>query len=212
MKKVFFIFLCLCTAFVFFSCHNTNVPDRSEETTAKPADTNNQDDTLTGIEGVRIWDSRHPDDSERYPEWAITFEFLPEIEFKRDTNGAVSANDELLIGGGCTSFYTAKLTETDKPVLCFGMCFGSGICDERIVIIDFETKQEIFALNDRENFDYQLFVRDGLLRVRELKYLNKEVTRTGLFTYDGTDVQILWDTSANIQEDRDFVSDGQPIS
>ena len=45
-----------------------------------------------------------------------------------------------------------------------------------------------------------------------IKYLNKEVTRTGLFTYDGTDVQIIWDTSANIQEDRDFVSGGQPIS
>ena len=214
MKKILFILLCLCTALVFISCSNRNNPEHSEETTAETGDTNKQNDTLTGVHGVRIWDSHHPDDSERNPEWGVTFGFLPGIEFTRATNGTVSANDELLIGGpgyGCTSFYTAKLTETDKPVLCFGMCSGSGIVDENIVIMDFESKQEIYTLRDREHYDYQLFVRDGLLCVRELVFMTNEVARTGRFTYDGTVVRVIWDDSVNVKQDRDFVSDGQPI-
>ena len=215
MKKTFFIILFLCTVFVFVSCRNTNIPEHSEASTAETGDTDKQNDTLTGIHGVRFWDSHHPDDSERYPEWGVTFGFLPGIEFTRATNGTVSANDELLIGGpgyGCTSFYTAKLTEADKPVLCFGMCSGSGIVDENIVIMDFESKQEIYTLRDREHYDYQLFVRDGLLCVRELVFMTNEVARTGRFTYDGTVVRVIWDDSVNVKQDRDFVSDGQPIS
>ena len=214
MKKILFILLCLCTALVFISCSNRNNPEHSEETTAETGDTDKQNDTLAGIRGVRIWDSHHPDDSEINPEWGVTFGFLPGTEFKRDQNGAVFANDELLIGGpgyGCTSFYTAKLTEADKPVLCFGMCSGSGIVDENIVIMDCESKQEIYTLRDREHYDYQLFLRDGLLCVREFAYPNKEVSRTGRLTYDGTVVRVIWDDSVNVKQDRDFVSDGQPI-
>lgn len=214
MKKVLFILLCLCTALIFISCSNRNNPEHSEETTAKTDDTNKQNDTLTGIHGVRFWDSHHPDDSERNPEWGVTFGFLPGIEFTRATNGTVSANDELLIGGPgyvCMSFYTAILTETDKPVLCFGICSGSRIVDENIVIMDFESKQEIYTLRDREHYNYQLFLRDGLLCVRELVFMTNEVARTGRFTYDGTVVRVIWDDSVNVKQDRDFVLDEQPI-
>lgn len=135
---------------------------------------------------------------------------MPNVEFKCEKS-FVYANDELLIGG-CTSFYTAKLTGTDKTLLCFGTSLGSGICDERIVIMDFETKQEVFTLSDRMNHDYQLFVRNGILCVREMKYLTSDITRTGTFYYTGTNIRIAWDDSIILDEDRNQAQNGQPIS
>ena len=166
------------------------------------------------MKGIRVWDWHHPDDSERNPEWAITFASMPNVEFKRE-NSSVYANDELLIGGSgyaCMSFYTAELTVTNKTLLCFGMSLGSGICDERIVIMDFDTKQELFAIHDRMNYDYQLFVRNGILCVREMKYGTNEITRTGIFYDGGTKIQISWDEHIVLDEDRDQVQNGHPIS
>ena len=179
-----------------------------------PDSINKPKDEIAGMKGIRVWDWHHPDDSERNPEWAITFASIPNIEFKRE-NSSVYANDELLIGGSgyaCMSFYTAKLTVTNKTLLCFGMSLGSGICDERIVIMDFDTKQELFAIHDRMNYDYQLFVRNGILCVREMKYGTNEITRTGIFYDEGTKIQILWDEHIVLDEDRDQVQNGQPIS
>ena len=179
-----------------------------------PDSINKPKDEIAGMKGIRVWDWHHPDDSERNPEWAITFASIPNIEFKRE-NSSVYANDELLIGGPgyvCMSFYTAELTVTNKTLLCFGMSLGSGICDERIVIIDFDTKQELFVIHDRTNYDYQLFVRNGILCVREIKYGTNEITRTGIFYDEGTQIQISWDEHIVLDEDRTPVQDGEPIS
>ena len=177
-----------------------------------PDSINKPNDEIAGMKGTKVWDWHHPDDSERNPEWAITFASMPNVEFKRE-NSSVYANDELLIGGPgyvCMSFYTAELTETNKTLLCFGMSLGSGICDERIVIIDFDTKQELFVIHDRMNYDYQLFVRNGILCVREIKYGTNEITRTGIFYDEGTQIQILWDEHIVLDEDRDQVQNDQP--
>ena len=179
-----------------------------------PDSINKPKDEIAGMKGIRVWDWHHPDDSERNPEWAITFASIPNIEFKME-NSSVYANDELLIGGSgyaCMSFYTAELTVTNKTLLCFGMSLGSGICDERIVIMDFDTKQELFAIHDRMNYDYQLFVRNGILCVREMKYGTNEITRTGIFYDEGTKIQISWDEHIVLDEDRTPVQDGEPIS
>ena len=177
-----------------------------------PDSINKPNDEIAGMKGTKVWDWHHPDDSERNPEWAITFASMPNVEFKRE-NSSVYANDELLIGGPgyvCMSFYTAELTVTNKTLLCFGMSLGSGICDERIVIMDFDTKQELFAIHDRMNYDYQLFVRNGILCVREMKYGTNEITRTGIFYDEGTKIQILWDEHIVLDEDRDPVQNDQP--
>ena len=174
-----------------------------------PDSINKPNDEIAGMKGTRVWDWHHPDDSERNPEWAITFASMPNVEFKRE-NSSVYANDELLIGGSgyaCMSFYTAKLTVANKTLLCFGMSLGSGICDERIVIIDFDTKQEIFVIHDRMNYNYQLFVRNGILCVREIKYGTNEITRTGIFYDEGTQIQISWDEHIVLDEDRTPVVD-----
>ena len=186
----------------------------SEQLTTDPDSINKPNDEIAGMKGTRVWDWHHPDDSERNPEWAITFASMPNVEFKRK-NSSVYANDELLIGGPgyvCMSFYTAELTVTNKTLLCFGMSLGSGICDERIVIIDFDTKQELFVIHDRMNYDYQLFVRNGILCVREIRYGTNEITRTGIFYDEGIQIQISWDEHIVLDEDRDQVQNGLPIS
>lgn len=186
----------------------------TEHLTTDPDSINKPNDIVVGLEGARVWDWHHPDDSERNPEWSIKLASIPNVEFKGE-NSFVYANDELLIGGqgyGCMSFYTAKLTGTDKTLLCFGMSWGSGVCDERIVIMDFETKQEIFTLSDRANHDYQLFVRNGILCVREIKYRTSEITRTGTVCYSGTNIQIVWDDSVILDEDINQAQHGQSAS
>ena len=200
MKRTLFILvvllLCVC---VFAGCDDVSHREDGSQTTA-PDSTDKPDDIVAGINATQVWDRHHPDDSERNP---ITLESIPNVEFKRE-NSSVYANDELLIGGpgyACMSFYTAKLTETDKTLLCFGMSCGSGICDERIVIMDFDTKQELLTVQNRMNYDYQLFVRNGILCVREIKYSTNEITRTGVFYDAETNIQILWDDNVVLDED-----------
>jgi len=62
------------------------------------------------------------------------------------------------------------------------------------------------------NYDYQLFVRNGILCVREIKYRTNEITRTGIFYDAGTNIQISWDDYIVLDEDRNQAQNGQPIS
>ena len=187
-----------------------------EHLTEKPDSTDKTENMIEGMKAIRIWDCHHPDDSERSPDFSVTFASIPNVEFKRvGTDGSIYLNDELLIGGpgyGCMSFYKAELAGTNKTVLCFGMSFGSGIWDERIVFIDCQTKAEIFTLNNRANHDYQLFVREGILCVRELKYGDHGVTRTGVFCDSGTEIYIKWDAKINLNEDINETQDGSPFN
>lgn len=95
------------------------------------------------------------------------------------------------------------ITGDGTPELCFVMSFGSGIITKRIVIVDYETKEPIFVSLNRQFIDYALFIRrekggDALLCVRsEGDYSwsgNRAPTRTGVLTYDGSEVSIVWDS------------------
>ena len=211
------IVLLLCLS-IFVGCDNaspqSNSSQSTNDSTTAPNIENKPNTNLESIEGLRVWDCHHPDDSERNPHWSIEFASMPNVVFERK-NASVYANNELLIGGSgdeCVSFYTAWLAEKDNKFLCFGMRFGSENGDERIVIIDFDTKQEIFTLHDSRNHDYQLFLRNEILCVREKDRLTNEYTRTGKICYTGTNIQVSWDDSIKLDQDRDRVQDGEPIS
>jgi len=45
-----------------------------------------------------------------------------------------------------------------------------------------------------------------------MKYGTNEITRTGIFYDEGTKIQILWDEHIDLDEDRDKVQNGLPIS
>lgn len=111
---------------------------------------------------------------------------------------------ELLIGGGFEDFVNLCLydiTGDGIPELCFVMSTGSGVIDHSIVIKDYQTKKCIFSLSDRFGHDYELFFRDESLCVLEIEYRSTELTRTGVLTYDGTNISVSWDAEINYPYD-----------
>jgi hypothetical protein len=154
----------------------------------------------------RIWSFPHSYDSESSLLFSVTVPELGNAVIEQKEDGKVYINNEKFLGGlgyGCESFYLADVNGDSKPELCFGTMFGSGIINSSIEIFDFETKKCIFYLSDRMNYDYHLFVRNGVLCVKEIEYMKAEVNRTGMLIHDGTQVSVLWDSEVNATPDRD---------
>ena len=153
----------------------------------------------------RIWSFPHSYDSESSLLFSVTVPELGNAVIEQKEDG-IYINDEKFLGGlgyGCESFYLADVNGDSKPELCFGTMLGSGIVHSSIEIFDFETKKCIFYLSDRMNYDYHLFVRNGVLCVKEIEYRKTEVNRTGMLIHDGTQVSVLWDSEVNATPDRD---------
>ena len=156
----------------------------------------------------RVWDRYHPNDSERDPYFSVMLPALNGATVEHREDGKIYLNGEYLIGGvgyGCTSFYLSDLTGDGIPELCFCMGWGSGIVDQRIEIIDYATKTKIFTLAGRYSNDYYLFMRNGVLCVKETEYREQEAIRTGVLTYDGSNISVKWDAKANATVDSDYV-------
>ncbi len=162
-------------------------------------------------ENIRIWDQHHPDDIERSPYFSVNIPELnnAKIEYKED--GKIYVDGEHLLGGtghGCESLYLSDLTGDGYPELCFVMNLGSGIVDTRIEIFDYNTKSNIFSLSHRGYHDYYLFLRDGVLCVKETEYRKHDAVRTGILTYgyDHLGISILWNNEINTDVDRDVLT------
>ena len=180
-------------------------PDTTESDTTEPDTTEPEGGKPQG-NGSRIWDSNHPDDSERYPYFSITFPSLRNARVEHKEDGTLYLNGEYLLGGsenGCNSFYMSDLTGDGTPELCFGMNFGGDVVDRRIVIVDFKTKKTVFAMEGREVNDYYLFLRNGVLCVKETEYMKRDAVRTGVLSYNGSEISIVWDSEVNATVDRD---------
>ena len=156
----------------------------------------------------RVWDRYHPNDSERDPYFSVMLPALNGATVEHREDGKIYLNGEYLIGGvgyACTSFYLSDLTGDGIPELCFCMASGSGIVDQRIEIIDYATKTKIFTLAGRFSNDYYLFMRNGVLCVKETEYREQEAIRTGVLKYDGSKISVKWDAKANATADSDYV-------
>ena len=190
-------------------------PDTTESDTTEPDTTEPEGGKPQG-NGSRIWDSNHPDDSERYPYFSITFPSLRNARVEHKEDGTLYLNGEYLLGGsenGCNSFYMSDLTGDGTPELCFGMNFGGDVVDRRIVIVDFKTKKTVFAMEGREVNDYYLFLRNGVLCVKETEYMKRDAVRTGVLSYNGSEISIVWDSEVNATVDRDQMPNpGAPVS
>ena len=166
--------------------------------------------------GTRIYDAYHPDDSERYPHFSVTLAALnnAKVEYREDSK--IYVDGEYLLGdsgNGCNSFYLSDLTGDGVPELCFGMNFGSGIVDQQIEIVDYATKETLFSLSDRGTNDYYLFLRNGILCVKETEYMKHDAVRTGVLTYNGSEISVAWDSEVNATVDRDnSPAPGEPVS
>lgn len=167
--------------------------------------------------GIRVWDWHHPDDSERYPYFSVSLPEFNNVTIERNPEDCMVYVDGVhLLGGvgyGCSSFYLSDLTGDGYPELCFVMNYGSGIVDHRIEIIDYTTKETVFTAIGRMHRDYYLFLRNGVLCVKETEYAKQEPIRTGVLKHNGSEITIIWDSEVNATVDRDPVPQpGEPVS
>ena len=155
---------------------------------------------------VRIWDKYHPDDTDNYPN--VISAIVPELDnalIERNKRGEIYINGEYPTeehGYYCESIYLSDLTDDGKPELCIVMPLGSGIVDWRILIIDCTTRKMVFEISDRSHHDYYLFIRNGKLCVKETEWCKHEALRTGMLSWDGTQIVIDWDCEVNAEFDR----------
>ena len=231
MKKTAIFLLTLLTlALLLCSCSNGSGPSDTEgeqkpsvtsteetqqpsgDETQKPSGDEEEKDPLAKTAtGTRIWDVYHPDeDTERYPYFCLPipeFDYII-VEYDPQDCTVYADGEELLVGPGvcCQSFYLSDITGDGCPELCFAISYGSGMVDIRVVIIDYTTKETIFTLSGRGRHDYYLFLRDGILCVKETEYMKDEPTRTGALTYNGTEISVAWDSEVNYNFDRDEVT------
>ncbi len=223
MKKTAIFLLTLLTlALLLCSCAKGSLPSDTEgeqkpsvtstdETQQPSGDEEEQDPLAKTATGTRIWDVYHPDeDPERYPYFCLPipeFDYII-VEYNLD-DYTVYADGEKLIGGTghyCRSFYLSDLTGDGYPEFCFVMELGSGIVIRQIVIIDYTTNETIFSLTEGSSHDVTLFLRDGILCVKETDINKKDPTRTGKLTYNGTEISVDWDSEVNYNFDRDEVN------
>jgi len=211
IKQIIALILVVSCVLALFGCSNA---DKEKEVST----TNNNENVTTNTNSTehpvgyplpdkRVWDWRHPDDSEKNPYFSISIDSLGGALIERsEDDSKIFVDGEYLLGGPgvyCTSIYLADITGDGKYELCFGMDTGSGIVDCNIVVFDYETKECIFSLSDRMYHDYFLFVRNGVLCVMETEYMQREPVRTGVLINDGTEISVAWDSELNASYDRD---------
>jgi hypothetical protein len=212
MKRTLSLFLVILFALLQFSgCTTPNATDIKESDTTK-SDIEALDPPK--VVGNRIWDTDHPDDSEVNPYFSVTLSAIPNVTFSRNSKHLVCANDEPLadVHGYCTGFYTCDFTQDGIPELCFNLSFGNGMCDQHITIIDYTTKEVLFSLWDRGNYDYYLFLRNGEPCVKETLYDKDDAVRTGKLIYSDGNISVAWDSEVQFNFDRDAQTPGEPIA
>ncbi len=75
----------------------------------------------------------------------------------------------LFYGMPVWNVYLADLTGDGLPELCATTSLGSGIIDERIIVYDYATGNS-YDLNDRQYYDYALYLDNGRLMVKQTRY------------------------------------------
>lgn len=97
----------------------------------------------------------------------------PDTEFSWSSFGITASGKDgeksLVSGMPVWSAYFADLNGDSYPELCSGVCFGSGIVDEHIVVYDVYNGQQ-YMLWDRMEYDYILSFENGQLTVEKVPY------------------------------------------
>ena len=150
---------------------------------------------------ARVWDDHEPNQTAFYGSRVISE--LGNATVERKTNQQLYLDGELLTGGAghcCYALYVCDVTGDGVPELCFSESWGSGIVHRQITVYDYATRTLVFSLAERFVHDYNLFMRDGTLCVKETAaeaFSPTEIAeplRTGVLacTEDG-EITVLWD-------------------
>ena len=136
--------------------------------------------------GEVVWDT--------YPLEVVFPIVVPELDNAKIEclNDQVYLNEEPLGVWGCWQFYLSDLTGDGYPELCFAVARGHGMVDHCVLVYDYATKSEVFELSDRMEHDYTLYLKDGVLLIRETNYPREDVNRVGTFAYDGSKITVTW--------------------
>lgn len=139
---------------------------------------------------VSCAEKKYTDDGNRVQKWAdysyvdefpfdedfelkIKLDVFPDTEFiwrEYEILASTDGTERVLLGGmPIINAFFADLNADGFPELCSSVMFGSGICDEHIVVYDYHNGQDYF-LWDRGEYDYHLFSDDGGLYVKKLPY------------------------------------------
>lgn len=99
-----------------------------------------------------------------------------ELSISSQKNG----EERVLVNGMpiMNAFFT-DLNSDGFPELCSSVYFGSGICDEHLVVYDYHNEMT-YTLWDRMKFNYSLYLENDDLYVRELPYLKGENTEENI--------------------------------
>ena len=151
-------------------------------------------------DGVKVYSRLQSDDGDDVRFFLITIPSLNNatLEYRKDYK--VYLDGECLqdfAATSCNSFFLSDLTGDGYPELCLNVNVGFGMIDDRIVVVDLKAKKTIFTKEDRSVNDYYLSLIDGVLHVTETDYRSREVNRTGVLAYNGSDVTIIWDSEVN---------------
>ena len=151
-------------------------------------------------DGVKVYSRLQSDDGDDVRFFLITIPSLNNatLEYRKDYK--VYLDGECLqdfAATSCNSFFLSDLTGDGYPELCLNVNVGFGMIDDRIVVVYLKAKKTIFTKEDRSVNDYYLSLIDGVLHVTETDYRSREVNRTGVLAYNGSDVTIIWDSEVN---------------
>ncbi|MHB8963210.1 MAG: hypothetical protein ACYC5K_08670 [Saccharofermentanales bacterium] len=98
---------------------------------------------------------------------------FPDVTFTWTSKKVTADGKELIWGMPVWNVYLADLTNDGKPEFCATVSIGSGICDTRVVVYDYETSKE-YQLADRMYFDYYLSMEEGKVKATQTGYLNSK--------------------------------------
>ncbi len=136
------------------------------------------------------------------PEYPGTiFRWTPEKVTAIDSQGEKT----LFNGMPIWNVYLADLTGDGIPEFCASVSMGSGIVDGHIVVHDYATGKS-FVLEDRMFYDYQLYLDNGQLMVKQTKFFGgkNSPTATGaLVIENGTLTAIGIDRTRPVLEPKE---------
>lgn len=99
----------------------------------------------------------------------LTLTEFPGVTFTWTSEKVIAGEKELIWGMPVWNVYLADLTNDGKPEFCATVSLGSGIVDNRIVVVDYVADKQ-YQLSDRMYYDYYLSMQDGKLMVTQTDY------------------------------------------
>ena len=197
MKQMISLLLLIAFLFCFAGCEKPEQKPDADVTDEAPTVTDpTQKDVAQdiGVEAKWIWDTN----STYNPNDVLVLDVLPEEEVTVE-GVSVFVNGKLH-SGAVQNLYTADFTGDGYPELCLTVSVGSGLLDWRIYIYDFKIDENVFELSDRGDYDYQLFLRNGILCVKQTECMEDEVLQTGVLTRGESGICVVWDNEILLGE------------